>query len=111
VLELERFYKLNPSAKVVGIDLAPKMLDALKNKFKDKDLTLILGSYFDVEFESDTFDAVVSVESLHHFTKAEKFHYIIKSEAHLNLTAVLSLQIIFLFLMLMKNFRGRSCYA
>ena len=48
------------------------MLDALKNKFEDKDLTLILGSYFDVEFESDAFDAVVSVESLHHFTKAEK---------------------------------------
>ena len=31
-----------------------------------------MGSYFDVEFESDAFDAAVSVESLHHFTKAEK---------------------------------------
>ncbi len=71
-LELERYFMLNLSAKVVGIDLAPKMLNALKNKFEDKDLTLILGSYFDVKFESDAFDAVVSVESLHHFTKAEK---------------------------------------
>ena len=72
-LELERYFMLNLSAKVVGIDLAPKMLNALKNKFEDKDLTLILGSYFDVKFESDAFDAVVSVESLHHFTKAEKW--------------------------------------
>ena len=71
-LELERYFMLNPSAEVVGIDIAPKMLKTLKNKFGDKDLTLILGSYFDVDFEKDAFDAVVSVESLHHFTKAEK---------------------------------------
>lgn len=71
-LELERYFMLNPSAEVVGIDIAPKMLNALKNKFKDKDITLVLGSYFDVDFEIDAFDAVVSVESLHHFTKAEK---------------------------------------
>lgn len=96
-LELERYYKLNPSAKVVGIDLAPRMLNALKNKFKDKDLTLILGSYFDVEFESDAFDAVVSVESLHHFTKAEKiplYHKIgkaLKSDGYFILTDYFSL--------------------
>lgn len=71
-LELERYFMLNPSAEVVGIDIAPKMLKTLKNKFGDKGLTLILGSYFDVDFEKDAFDAVVSVESLHHFTKAEK---------------------------------------
>jgi tRNA (cmo5U34)-methyltransferase len=71
-LELERYFMLNPSAEVVGIDIAPKMLKTLKNKFGDKGLTLILGSYFDVDFEKGAFDAVVSVESLHHFTKAEK---------------------------------------
>ena len=71
-LELERYFMLNPSAEVVGIDIAPKMLKTLKNKFGDKGLTLILGSYFDVDFEKDAVDAVVSVESLHHFTKAEK---------------------------------------
>ena len=71
-LELERYFMLNPSAEVVGIDIAPKMLKTLKNKFGDKGLTLILGSYFDVDFEKDAFDAVVSVESLHHFTKVEK---------------------------------------
>jgi len=96
-LELERYFRLNPSAKVVGIDIAPKMLNALKNKFVDKELTLILGSYFDIAFEIDAFDAVVSVESLHHFTKAEKmplYHKIknaLKSNGYFLLTDYFSL--------------------
>lgn len=35
-------------------------------------MTLILGSYFEVPFGNEVYDAAVSVESLHHFTKAEK---------------------------------------
>ena len=71
-LELEHYFRLNPSAKVTGIDLTESMLNALKNKFPEKDLTLICGSYFDIPFDENTFDAAVSVESLHHFTKEEK---------------------------------------
>ena len=71
-LELEFYFQQNPQAKVTGIDLAPGMLDALKKKFPEKELTLILGSYFEVPFEKEVFDAAVSVESLHHFTKEEK---------------------------------------
>lgn len=71
-LELEEYYSLNPSAKVTGIDLSQGMLSALKKKFSDKDITLVLGSYFDVLFGKAMFDAAVSVESLHHFTKEEK---------------------------------------
>ncbi len=71
-LELEHYFKINPYAKVTGIDLTEAMLNALKEKFPDKDLNLILGSYFDVPFDEDAFDAAVSVESLHHFTKEEK---------------------------------------
>lgn len=71
-LELEHYFRLNPSAKITGIDLTESMLIALKNKFSEKDLTLICGSYFDVPFDKKTFDAEVSVESLHHFTKEEK---------------------------------------
>ena len=71
-LELEEYFKLNPGAKVTGIDLAPGMLNALKEKFPGKDLELIQGSYFDVPFGENRFDAAVSVESLHHFTKEEK---------------------------------------
>ena len=71
-LELEEYFKFNPNAKVTGIDLTKAMLDALKEKFPDKDLNLICGSYFEVSFSEDEYDAAVSVESLHHFTKDEK---------------------------------------
>jgi tRNA (cmo5U34)-methyltransferase len=71
-LELEEYYPLNPSAKITGVDLSQGMLSALKKKFADKDITLICGSHFDVPFGMSLFDSAVSVESLHHFTKAEK---------------------------------------
>ncbi|MBE6665718.1 MAG: class I SAM-dependent methyltransferase [Ruminococcaceae bacterium] len=71
-LELEEYFLLCPSAKVTGIDLSQGMLSSLKKKFTDKDIILIFGSYFEVPFEKNTFDAAVSVESLHHFTKEEK---------------------------------------
>lgn len=71
-LELEEFFEVNPSAKVTGIDLTQSMLDALKAKFPGKDITLVCGSYFDETFGEDKYDAAVSVESLHHFTKEEK---------------------------------------
>ncbi len=73
-LELGYYFELVPSAKVTGIDLAPGMLGKLRSKFPDKSMTLILGSYFDVPFDEDFYDAAVSVESLHHFTKKEKTH-------------------------------------
>ena len=71
-LELGEYYLLNPSAKVIGIDLSQGMLAELKRKFSDKDITLICGSYFDAPLGENVFDAAVSVESLHHFTKEEK---------------------------------------
>ncbi len=71
-LELDAFFSMNPNAKVTGIDLAAGMLNELKKKFSGKDINLILGSYFEVPFGEAKFDAAVSVESLHHFTKDEK---------------------------------------
>ena len=71
-LELNWYYHRNPTAKVTGIDLSEGMLAALRKKFLDRDLTLICGSYFDVPFEENAFDAAVSVESLHHFTQSQK---------------------------------------
>ena len=70
-LELEEYDRLCPSAKITGIDLSQGMLSALRKKF-NKDITLIVGSYFDVPFGKSIYDAAVSVESLHHFTKEEK---------------------------------------
>ena len=71
-LELGFYYPLNKTAKVTCVDLSPKMLDVLKKKFSEYSPKIICGSYFDIEFEEEKFDAVVSVESLHHFTYAEK---------------------------------------
>ena len=71
-LELEELFQMNPYAKVKGIDLTEAMLETLKAKFPDKDITTVCGSYFDVPFGEEVFDAAVSVESLHHFTKEQK---------------------------------------
>lgn len=56
----------------IGIDLAPGMLAELSRKFSGREISLILGSYFDAPLGSAAYDAAVSVESLHHFTKEKK---------------------------------------
>lgn len=71
-LELDEYFKLNPTAYITGIDLAEGMLSVLQSKHCDKNIKLICGSYFDADFELNKFDAAVSVESLHHFTAKEK---------------------------------------
>lgn len=70
-LELEFYFAKNPAACVTGIDLSAGMLRALRDKFPDRELALVRGSYFDAPLGSG-YDAAVSVESLHHFTREEK---------------------------------------
>ena len=96
-LELEEYFLLCPSAKVTGIDLSQGMLSTLGKKFADKDITTIVGSYFDVPLGKDVFDTAVSVESLHHFTKEEKIplytklHAALKENGYFILTDYFSL--------------------
>lgn len=71
-LELEGVFSRFPGAKVTGVDMTQAMLDALRAKYAGKQLTLLCGSYFDVEFGESAFDAAVSVQSLHHFNMEEK---------------------------------------
>ncbi len=71
-LELEFYFRENPAAAVTGIDLSEGMLRALREKFPGQALTLIRGSYFALPLGEGCFDAAVSVESLHHFTREEK---------------------------------------
>lgn len=71
-LELDYYFAAVPTADITGIDLASGMLEALRSKHPHRSLTLIHGSYFDEPLGAGVFDAAVSVESLHHFTKAEK---------------------------------------
>lgn len=91
-LELDYYFALNPTAQIMGIDLAEDMLSALKKKFSGKAITTIQGSYFDVPLEKDGYDACVSVESLHHFTKEEKIplyrkvHQALKADGYVILT-------------------------
>ena len=71
-LELHEYFLRNPSAQVTGIDLSRGMLDELRRKFAGYAVELVCGSYFDVPLGQGVYDAAVSVESLHHFTQAEK---------------------------------------
>ena len=71
-LELEYYFAKCPTARVTGIDLSKGMLDALRAKFPHKAIDLIQGSYFALPLGIAEYDAAVSVESLHHFTQAEK---------------------------------------
>ena len=59
-LELDEIFKLNPLIKVTGIDLTQAMLNKLKEKHAEKDLTLINASYFDYEFDIEEYDVVIS---------------------------------------------------
>lgn len=71
-LELDFYFRSNPAAKVTGIDLAEDMLGVMKEKFSGREITVICGSYFEIPFGKECYDAAVSVESLHHFTKIQK---------------------------------------
>ena len=48
------------------------MLDKLKEKHPDKQLTLICGNYFDEEFGVTNFDCAVSFQTMHHFSHKAK---------------------------------------
>jgi tRNA (cmo5U34)-methyltransferase len=71
-LELEEIFKRLPDVSVVGIDLTQVMLDKLTQKYPHKNINLICGSYFDIDFGKNIFNAVISFETMHHFSHAEK---------------------------------------
>ncbi len=71
-LELDAFFPRNPTAVVTGIDLSVKLTDELLRKHADKNVQVILASYFDEPFGISVYDAAVSVMSLHHFTLEQK---------------------------------------
>lgn len=58
--------------RVVGIDMTQALVDQLYAKHLDKDITVKMGSYFEVPLGCEEYDCAVSVESLHHFTLEEK---------------------------------------
>ena len=71
-LELQSVFARFPNARVTGIDMSADMLAALSVKYGDKAMRTICGDYFTVEFGKGSFDAVISFQSLHHFTPQKK---------------------------------------
>ena len=71
-LELEGIWQYFPDIAVTGIDLTPEMLSRLKEKYPDKAMNLICGSYFDVPFGQEPYDCAISVQTMHHFLRDEK---------------------------------------
>lgn len=73
-LELDEIFKINPTVQVTGIDLTEKMLEKLKQKHAvhKNQLNLILADYFKYDFGKETFDVILSVQTLHHFVREEK---------------------------------------
>jgi Methylase involved in ubiquinone/menaquinone biosynthesis len=77
-LELDEIFKTKPFINVTGIDLTQAMLDKLKQKHPDKNLSLINASYFDYDFGISKYDAAVSFQTLHHFSHEDKLKLYIK---------------------------------
>lgn len=71
-LELDGLFAVMPDMQVTGVDMAGAMLDKLRRKHKNRDMTLIQGDYFEAELPQGAFDAAVAVQTIHHFRDAEK---------------------------------------
>ena len=71
-LELAEIFDQYPNIHVTGIDLTREMLEKLKQKYENKQINLICGSYFDVDFGINSFDCVISFQTMHHFSHEKK---------------------------------------
>lgn len=71
-LELDNIFKLYPDIEVTGIDITGEMLEKLREKYKDKHITLINGDYFKTDIGQDCFDAAISFQTMHHFSHKMK---------------------------------------
>lgn len=71
-LELEEIFRRFPDAKVTCVDLTPSMLKRLADKYPDKNIALVHADYFDFDFGAGAYDAVVAVQTMHHFTHTQK---------------------------------------
>lgn len=70
-LELEHIFRQYPAVSVTGIDLSEAMLAAFREKYADKNVSLICGDYFTAELGKD-FDCALSFQTMHHFSKEKK---------------------------------------
>lgn len=71
-LELDEIWKIRPDIAIVGIDLTQAMLDKLREKHPDKQMTCICGDYFTEELGESRFDCAISFQTMHHFSHERK---------------------------------------
>jgi len=71
-LELDYIFKRFPNLQTVGVDLSKEMLRKLCTKHHDKNLSLVCQDYFAYDMGKGRFDAVVSFQTLHHYTTEKK---------------------------------------
>jgi tRNA (cmo5U34)-methyltransferase len=70
-LEIERIkFKSNVTAMDISLEMLKKLEE--KNLYKEVNLNLICTSYFDIKFDEEEYDIVLSCYSLHHFSKEQK---------------------------------------
>jgi len=70
--ELEHIFARNKNAQVDCVDISPKMLDILKERFSHENINAICQDYFERDYEKEAYDCVVSIMSLHHFLPEQK---------------------------------------
>lgn len=71
-LELDYIFDRFPDLQTVGVDLSKEMLKKLHTKHHDKNLTLVCEDYFKYDMGKERFDAVISFQTLHHYTAEMK---------------------------------------
>jgi tRNA (cmo5U34)-methyltransferase len=86
-LELKAIFNRFPEIHITGMDIAENMLDCLKEKYKMEydrgQIKLLHMSYLDYDYNSQDYDAVISVMTLHHYTHE------VKTEIYRNIHRVL----------------------
>lgn len=71
-LELTSIFEKIPDLSVTGIDMCEGMLGLLREKYPDKNITLIVGSYLGCYFGKEKYDAAISFETMHHMSHEDK---------------------------------------
>lgn len=71
-LELDEIVRRFPEIGITGIDLSEKMLQKIKERFGNRDITLFCGDYLTFDFGENCYDAVLSAMTLHHYAPAVK---------------------------------------
>lgn len=71
-LELQSVFARFPKAHITGMDLSAEMLSKLQKKYTEQSIDLICGNYFQIPFAEAHYDAVISFQSLHHFSPKNK---------------------------------------